>query len=93
MPPRRRCTPSRRSGVAVEEAHKRNRQIAAHVRGNDGVKLCVEAGIDVLEHATYADDEAIEMIAERKDDLFVVPGLGYHWGILQRASRAGSRRR
>ena len=28
--------------VAVEEAHKRNRQVAAHVRGNDGVKLCVE---------------------------------------------------
>ncbi len=44
--------------VAVDEAHKRNRQIAAHVRGNDGVKLCVEAGVDVLEHATYADDEA-----------------------------------
>ena len=60
--------------VAVDEAHKRNRQVAAHVRGNDGVKLCVEAGVDVLEHATYADDEAIEMIAERKDDLFVVPG-------------------
>ena len=49
--------------VAVEEAHKRNRQVAAHVRGNDGVKLCAEAGVDVLEHATYADDEAIEMIA------------------------------
>ena len=54
--------------VAVDEAHKRNRQIAAHVRGNDGVKLCVEAGVDVIEHATYADDEAVEMIAERKDD-------------------------
>ena len=54
--------------VAVDEAHKRNRQIAAHVRGNDGVKLCVEAGVDVIEHATYADDEAVELIAERKDD-------------------------
>ena len=38
--------------VAVDEAHKRNRQIAAHVRGNDGVKICVSAGVDVLEHAT-----------------------------------------
>ena len=52
--------------VAVEEAHKRNRQVAAHVRGNDGVKLCIEAGVDVLEHATYADDEAMEMIAPRR---------------------------
>ena len=75
--------------VAVEEAHKRNRQIAAHVRGNDGVKLCVEAGVDVIEHATYADDEAIEMIAERKDEIFVVPGLGYHWGILEKGVACG----
>ena len=75
--------------VAVDEAHKRNRQIAAHVRGNDGVKLCVEAGVDVLEHATYADDEAVAMIAERKDDIFVVPGLGYHWGILENGPACG----
>jgi imidazolonepropionase-like amidohydrolase len=75
--------------VVVEEAHKRNRQVAAHVRGNDGVKLCVKAGVDVLEHATYADDEAIAMIAERKDDIFVVPGLGYHWGILVNGPACG----
>jgi imidazolonepropionase-like amidohydrolase len=75
--------------VAVEEAHKRNRQIAAHVRGLDGVKLCVEAGVDVIEHATYADDEAIAMIAERRDRMFVVPGLGYHWGILQNGLACG----
>jgi imidazolonepropionase-like amidohydrolase len=75
--------------VAVDEAHKRNRQIAAHVRGNDGVKLCVKAGVDVIEHATYADDEAVEMIAERKDSLFVVPGLGYHWGILEKGVACG----
>ena len=75
--------------VAVEGCHKRNRQVAAHVRGNDGVKLCVEAGVDVLEHATYADDEAIEMIAARRDELFVVPGLGYHWGILTKGEACG----
>ena len=75
--------------VAVREAHTRNRQVAAHVRGDDGVKLCVRAGVDVIEHATYADDEAIEMIAERKDRLFVVPGLGYHWGILTKGEACG----
>ncbi len=88
-PPRRRCTPSRRSRSRYREAHKRNRQVAAHVRGNDGVKLCVEAGVDVLEHATYADDDAIALIAERKDDIFVVPGLGYHWGILTKGEACG----
>src|SRR5919199_4742482 len=75
--------------VAVREAHTRNRQVAAHVRGDDGVKLCVEAGVDVIEHATYADDEAIAMIAERRDRIFVVPGLGYHWGILTKGLACG----
>jgi imidazolonepropionase-like amidohydrolase len=75
--------------VAVREAHTRNRQIAAHVRGDEGVKLCVRAGVDVIEHATYADDEAIDLIAERRDDIFVVPGLGYHWGILEKGLACG----
>ena len=89
MPPEETMYSFDEIAVAVDEAHKRNRQVAAHVRGNDGVKLCVAAGVDVLEHATYADDEAIAMIAERKDDIFVVPGLGYHWGILVNGPACG----
>ena len=89
MPPEETMYSFEEIRVAVDEAHKRNRQIAAHVRGNDGVKVCTEAGVDVIEHATYADDEAITMIAERADRLFVVPGLGYHWGILERGVQCG----
>jgi imidazolonepropionase-like amidohydrolase len=89
MPPEETMYSFEEIAVAVDEAHKRNRQLAAHVRGNDGVKLCVQAGVDVLEHATYADDEAVAMIAERRDRMFVVPGLGYHWGILQRGVECG----
>ena len=75
--------------VAVEEAHRRHRQIAAHVRGKDGVILAVKAGVDVIEHATFCDDEAIEVIAEHKDRLFVVPGLGFVWGLLQNGEGVG----
>ncbi len=89
MPPEETMYSFEEIAVAVDEAHKRNRQIAAHVRGNDGVKICVKAGIDVIEHATYADDEAIGLIAEQKERIFVVPGLGYHWGILERGVACG----
>jgi len=75
--------------VAVEEAHRRHRQIAAHVRGCDGVKLAVKAGVDVIEHATFCDEEAIELIAEHKDSLFVVPGLGFIWGMKQNGDAVG----
>jgi imidazolonepropionase-like amidohydrolase len=89
LPPEETMYSFEEIAVAVEEAHKRNRQIAAHVRGDDGVKLCTKAGVDVIEHATYADDEAVELIAEQRDRMFVVPGLGYHWGILERGVACG----
>jgi imidazolonepropionase-like amidohydrolase len=75
--------------VAVEECHRRHRQIAAHVRGCDGVKLAVKAGVDVIEHATFCDEEAIELLAEYRERLFVVPGLGFVWGMLQNGDRVG----
>jgi len=73
MPPEETMYSFEEIAVAVDEAHKRNRQLAAHVRGNDGVKLCVQAGVDVLEHATYADDEAVAMIAERRVECGIPP--------------------
>src|SRR5207253_1351186 len=41
--------------------------------------------------AIFADgvDEVMAVIAERRDRIFVVPGLGYHWGILTRGLACG----
>lgn len=45
--------------VAVREAHKAGRRVAAHAIGNDGVKNALRAGVDTVEHGCYLDDEAI----------------------------------
>ena len=39
----------------------RGLKVAAHAHGTQGIKNAIEAGIDTIDHASYLDDEAIEM--------------------------------
>ncbi|MEJ8566916.1 metal-dependent hydrolase family protein [Elongatibacter sediminis] len=48
----------------VREAHTHGRKVAAHAHGTEGIKLAIRAGVDSIEHASYLDDEAIEMAIE-----------------------------
>jgi imidazolonepropionase-like amidohydrolase len=50
--------------AAVEEAHKAGLRIAAHAHGTEGIKNALRAGVDTIEHASYLDDEAIELFLE-----------------------------
>ncbi len=43
--------------AAVEEAHRLGRRVAAHVYGIAGIRNCVEAGIDSLEHCLWLTKE------------------------------------
>lgn len=51
--------------AAVEAAHAMGRTAAAHCHGTGGIKNCVLAGIDSIEHGTYLDEETAEMMAAR----------------------------
>lgn len=48
----------------VDEAHTHGRRVAAHAHGTEGIKRAITAGVDSVEHASYLDDEAIEMALE-----------------------------
>lgn len=63
--------------AAVEEAHARGKRIYTHARSSDSVKICVEAGVDIISHADFINDEVFEMVVENKDRLFIVPGLNW----------------
>lgn len=73
--------------VICEEAHRRGKRVSAHARGAEGVKMAVRAGVDILDHGTLVDDEAIEMIARR--NVFVVPALNYQIAVLERGEEFG----
>jgi imidazolonepropionase-like amidohydrolase len=55
--------------TAVEEARKAGKTISAHSHPAQSIKDCINAGINSIQHGIYADDEAIEMMVERKSYL------------------------
>lgn len=50
--------------VAVEEAHRTGRKVAAHAHGTEGIKDAVRAGVDSIEHGSLLDAEGIELMKE-----------------------------
>jgi imidazolonepropionase-like amidohydrolase len=57
----------------VDEAHALRRKTAAHAHGAEGAKRAIRAGIDSIEHGTFLDDEALDMMKAR--GTFLVPTL------------------
>jgi imidazolonepropionase-like amidohydrolase len=76
--------------VAAEEVHMRGKRLAAHARSAESVKQCVRHGIELVYHASFADEEALDLLEANKHKHFVAPGIAwlintsYHaseWGI------------
>ena len=59
--------------MAVHEAHKAGRRVAAHAIGNSGIKNALRAGVDSIEHGCYLDDEALGLF--KKTRAALVPTL------------------
>lgn len=52
--------------AVVDEANKRGIKVAAHAHGAEGIKNALRAGVTSIEHATFLDDEAIELLLEKE---------------------------
>jgi imidazolonepropionase-like amidohydrolase len=63
--------------MLVSEAKRQGKRIAAHARSAESVKQCVRHGIELVFHASFADEEALDMLEAKKDVHFVAPGLGW----------------
>jgi imidazolonepropionase-like amidohydrolase len=48
--------------VAVDEAHRTGRKVAAHAHGTEGIKDAVRAGVDSIEHGSLLDADGIAMM-------------------------------
>ena len=66
----------------VDEAHSLGRKTAAHAHSSEGAKRAIRAGIDSIEHGTFLDDEALDMMKARGTVL--VPTLMGIQGLRER---------
>ena len=74
----------------VDEAHSHGMKVAAHAHGLEGIKTAIIAGVDSIEHASYIDDETIELSKQKGTylsmDIYVsdfILGEGKDQGILE----------
>jgi imidazolonepropionase-like amidohydrolase len=75
--------------MAVSEARCRNKVVAAHARSSGSVKQCVRHGIQNIFHASFADEEALDMLEAAKDKHFVAPGIAWLINTAREASEWG----
>ena len=76
--------------MCVTEAKRFGKRVAAHARSCESVKQCIRHGVEVIYHASFADEEALDLLEANKHKHFVAPGLAwlintsYHaseWGL------------
>jgi imidazolonepropionase-like amidohydrolase len=72
--------------MAVREAKARGLVLAAHARSSGSVIQCVRHGIQNIYHASFANEEALDMLEANKDKHFVAPGLAW---LINTARHAG----
>ena len=63
--------------AVVEEAHRRGMRVACHARSAAAVKQAVKAGVDFIGHANYLDQEAVDALAAKKDQIVVGPAIAW----------------
>ncbi|WP_049018731.1 metal-dependent hydrolase family protein, partial [Burkholderia multivorans] len=63
--------------MLAAEAKRYGKRVAAHARSSESVKQCVRHGLELVYHASFADEEALDMLEANKDKHFVAPGIGW----------------
>jgi imidazolonepropionase-like amidohydrolase len=73
--------------AVVAEAHNYHRKVTGHCRATQGIKNALHAGFDCLEHGTFMDREALDLLLER--DTPVVPALQFEWASIEKGPAFG----
>lgn len=63
--------------------------LACHAQAAEAVKRAVRAGFRCIYHCTLADEEALDLLEEHRDELFVAPAPGLLYARIHEAEAFG----
>jgi len=69
----------------VDEAHALKLKTAAHAHGAEGAKRAIRAGIDSIEHGSFLDDEALNLM--KQHGTYYVPTLMAAQGLSEQMAK------
>ncbi|WP_422098939.1 amidohydrolase family protein [Variovorax sp.] len=75
--------------AAMREVKIRGKRGVAHARSSESVKQALRHGIDLIYHASFVDEEALDMLEAAKDRVFVAPGIAILYAMLHEAEPYG----
>ncbi len=75
--------------AAMEVARAAGLRVAAHCRSAESVMLALCHGIEVIYHANYADERALDALEAARDRIFVGPALGLTYNLSQANGQFG----
>src|SRR6516162_5730514 len=73
--------------AVVETAHNHKLKVTGHCRATQGIKNALKAGYDAVEHGTFMDDEALDLLLQR--DVPCVPALYFEKVSVERGKEFG----
>ncbi len=65
----------------VDEAHRNDLRVAAHAHGDAGIRACIRAGVDCIEHGSLATDDTVKLMAETGTFLVGTTALADHMAV------------
>jgi imidazolonepropionase-like amidohydrolase len=75
--------------AVTEVARERGKRVAAHARSAESVRMCVRHGVEMIYHATCADEQARDMLEAARERVFVAPALSVTWTRLHESGKFG----
>ncbi|MGP0067096.1 MAG: amidohydrolase family protein [Isosphaeraceae bacterium] len=81
------CMTFEEMAAVVSEAHNYHRKVTGHCRATQGIKNALRAGFDTIEHGTFMDAEALDLLLERNTP--VVPALQFEYASIVKGPEFG----
>jgi len=75
--------------AAMEVARSRGLRVCAHCRSGDAVRMAVRHGVEIIYHANYCDEAALDALEAARGRVFVAPALGITYTLSQASGQWG----
>jgi imidazolonepropionase-like amidohydrolase len=73
--------------AVVQTAHNHHLKVTGHCRATEGIKNALRAGYDTIEHGTFMDAEALDLLLQRNTPC--VPALQFEKASVERGKEFG----
>ena len=81
------CMTFEEMNAVVAIAHNHGLKVTGHCRANEGIKNALRAGYDAIEHGTFMDNEALDLLLKR--DVPCVPALYFEYASIEHGPKYG----